>query len=394
MGGQDWGTYPKQNVTGKNCNAALYGSQLQANGYPACTVTIDNTACTNTPTSIQSPIDIPIENTTLVVYNTTLKKLNINYGTTTSWTMEVQPNYLEVADINTVFSAANSGDGSTADSLAGTGADGLTLPDGTFLPLNQFHMHTPSENTINGQYYPMEMHLVRLVRMRRRELFVTHKPAVIQLQVHKLYTNTTTNTAIPASQCPPGAPQCHLAKAAVIGVMFELAATDSAWVAKLITSLTTDNAPIPAVLVNTPTNVTVNATAVVNGTYTNEVLTADFNLMTEVFTAGLADPSEYYAFMGSLTTPGGKAGPKGCQEGLFWHVMANPIPISAAQLNVFTAVLASQQGGSSRGADNRLTQPLNLRIVQASFDPRPVVSAAPKALATAAVMVSAAALLL
>jgi hypothetical protein len=174
MGGQDWGTYPKQNVTGKNCNAALYGSQLQANGYPACTVTIDNTACTNTPTSIQSPIDIPIEDTTLVVYNTTLKKLNINYGMTTSWTMEVQPNYLEVADINTVFSAANSGDGSTADSLAGTGADGLTLPDGTFLPLNQFHMHTPSENTINGQYYPMEMHLVRLVRMRRRELFVTH----------------------------------------------------------------------------------------------------------------------------------------------------------------------------------------------------------------------------
>ena len=183
-----------------------------------------------------------------------------------------------------------------------------------------------------------------------------------------------------------------MAKAAVIGVMFELALTDNAWVTKLISGLT--NAPIPALLVNSATNVTVNMTAVANGAYTSEVTASDFNLMTEVFTAAVADPSEYYAFMGSLTTPGSAAGPKGCQEGLFWHVLANPVPISAAQLNVFTAVLASQQGGSSRGADNRLTQPLNQRIVQASFDPRPAVSAAPKALATAAVMVSAAALLL
>ena len=175
MGGQDWGTYPKTNTTGKGCNATLYGSQLQANGYAACLVTVDNTACTNTQNSIQSPIDIPIESTTLVVYNTTLKPLNINYGTTTSWTMEVQSNYLEVADIKTAVSTANAlGDGSTADGLAGTGADGLTLPDGTFLPLNQFHMHTPSENTINGQYYPMEMHLVRLVRMRRASFCHLH----------------------------------------------------------------------------------------------------------------------------------------------------------------------------------------------------------------------------
>ena len=214
--------------------------------------------------------------------------------------------------------------------------------------------------------------------------------------MHKLYTNTTVtpNVPVPASTCPPGAPGCHLAEAAVIGVMFELASSDNPWVAKLISSLTT--APSPALLVNSATNVTVNATAVANGAYTNEVTAQGsmFNLMTEVFSASVADPAQYYAFKGSLTTPGGPAGPKGCQEGLFWHVLANPIPISAAQLNVFTAVLASQQGGSSRGADNRLTQPLNQRIVQASFDPRPAVSAAPKALATAALMVSAAALLL
>ena len=168
MGGQDWGTYPKTNATGKLCNVNAYpAGALQANGYPACIVTIDNTLCTNTATSTQSPIDIPVESETLVVYNTTLKTLNINYGTTTSWVMEVQSNYLEIADIKTAASAANTpGDGTTADSKT----DGLTLPDGTFLPLNQFHMHTPSENTINGRYYPMEMHLVRFMRMRRASL--------------------------------------------------------------------------------------------------------------------------------------------------------------------------------------------------------------------------------
>ena len=120
-----------------------------------------------------------------------------------------------------------------------------------------------------------------------------------------------------------------------------------------------------------------------------------FSLMSEVFTAAAADPAQYFSFMGSLTTPGSAAGPKGCQEGLYWHVLAKPVPISAAQLNVFTTLLASQQGGTSRGADNRLTQPLNARVVQASFDPRPAVSSAPKAaLVSAALMLSVAALAL
>lgn len=32
--------------------------------------------------------------------------------------------------------------------------------DGIFFELKQFHFHTPSENTINGKYFPMEVHLV------------------------------------------------------------------------------------------------------------------------------------------------------------------------------------------------------------------------------------------
>lgn len=35
----------------------------------------------------------------------------------------------------------------------------LVLDGQTFL-LEQFHVHSPSENNINGQSYPMELHLV------------------------------------------------------------------------------------------------------------------------------------------------------------------------------------------------------------------------------------------
>jgi hypothetical protein len=101
-------------------------------------------------------------------------------------------------------------------------------------------MHTPSENTIDGEYYPMEMHLV-----------------------HKTYTSLTTSAAVPASTCPAGTPGCHLAKAAVIGVMFDLAATDNAWVTKLIASLT--GGSTPAISAINGTGVYVNAANVANG---------------------------------------------------------------------------------------------------------------------------------
>ena len=39
------------------------------------------------------------------------------------------------------------------------GADTLTVGDEQF-PLVQYHFHSPSEHTVNGQHFPMEMHLV------------------------------------------------------------------------------------------------------------------------------------------------------------------------------------------------------------------------------------------
>ena len=60
------------------------------------------------------------------------------------------------------------------------------------VPLNQFHFHSPSEHTINGVHYPLEMHMV-----------------------HKLFTTDGTVGGTPTASTGG-----TMAKAAVIGIMF------------------------------------------------------------------------------------------------------------------------------------------------------------------------------
>jgi hypothetical protein len=104
-----------------------------------------------------------------------------------------------------------------------------------------------------------------------------------------------------------------------------------------------------------------------------------FNLMTDVF--GVIGKTDYYTYMGSLTTPG-------CNEGITWFLMGNPMTISPAQVLQFTSMLGSEQGGMSRGGDNRLVQPLNGRTVQASFQ-APAASSAVRAGAALATLAAA-----
>jgi hypothetical protein len=87
-----------------------------------------------------------------------------------------------------------------------------------------------------------------------------------------------------------------------------------------------------------------------------------FNLKSDVFSSSAVGTTQYYNYNGSLTTPG-------CNEGISWFVMANPLYLSPSQLLAFTSVLAQEQGGMSRGADNRLIQPLNGRSILASWTP-------------------------
>ena len=94
-------------------------------------------------------------------------------------------NYLEVEDIDT-----NTTVGTTITANAFT--DGIYI-NGVLVPLNQFHFHSPSEHTINGAHYPLEMHMV-----------------------HKLYQASASNTTI----VPANTAGATLNQAAVIGIMF------------------------------------------------------------------------------------------------------------------------------------------------------------------------------
>jgi hypothetical protein len=85
-----------------------------------------------------------------------------------------------------------------------------------------------------------------------------------------------------------------------------------------------------------------------------------FSLQSEVFGANAIGTSDYFTYNGSLTTPG-------CNEGITWFLMNKPMYASPKQILGLTRALALEQGGYSRGADNRLVQPLGTRSIFASF---------------------------
>lgn len=63
----------------------------------------------------------------------------------------------------------------------------------------------------------------------------------------------------------------------------------------------------------------------------------------------LPEDLAYYGYDGSLTTPP-------CSEGVKWHVLANPVQLSAEQIAAYTAIYSG---------NNRPVQPLNERTVGA-----------------------------
>lgn len=155
-----------------------------------------------------------------------------------------------------------------------------------------------------------------------------------------------------------------LLAAAVIAVMFKLDPNDvdSTFVNQLITGPFSN-------------------TSFLNGSVTtssNVNASEQFNFMTEIFSSSVLGTNQYYAFNGSLTTPG-------CTEGINWHVLANPLTISRRQLAIFLNALAVRQNTvngtvtGSRGGDNRDIQALNGRTILASF--AATTSAAPSVLA-------------
>jgi carbonic anhydrase len=149
--------------------------------------------------------------------------------------------------------------------------DTLTVGDRAY-HLVQYHFHAPSEHTVNGKQFPMEMHLV-------------HTDAEGQL--------------------------------AVIGVLIvggaPNVAFDPIWA----------NLPVTQGVEHHLEHVTVDVDSLLPKSHTA------------------------YRYEGSLTTPP-------CSEGVKWFVMTNPIALSQAQIDAFTALFHG---------DNRPVQPLNGRPV-------------------------------
>ncbi|MFF3065970.1 carbonic anhydrase [Oerskovia sp. NPDC057915] len=92
--------------------------------------------CASTPTSKQSPVDLPLHSLT---ESRKVKAPVLDY---------------ERAE----FSVRDTGETIQGD-LTTVGPNAVTL-DGTRYELQQFHLHTPSEHTIDGEPAAMELHLV------------------------------------------------------------------------------------------------------------------------------------------------------------------------------------------------------------------------------------------
>jgi carbonic anhydrase len=144
-------------------------------------------------------------------------------------------------------------------------------------PRAQFHFHSPSEHTINGKHYPLEMHMV-----------------------HKLFTSdgtlggTVTNSA------------GKMAKAAVIGIMFEYSPTDAD--GDFLSKFQPVFQNMRQFKQFDSTNIEV------------EDEDAQFSLMDDVF--GVIGTDQYYHYNGSLTTVN-------CYDSISWFNSALPSPRSA-----------------------------------------------------------------
>uniref|UniRef100_A0A8C3KG57 Carbonic anhydrase 6 n=1 Tax=Calidris pygmaea TaxID=425635 RepID=A0A8C3KG57_9CHAR len=75
------------------------------------------------------------------------------------------------------------------------------------------------------------------------------------------------------------------------------------------------------------------------------------------------DLSHFYRYQGSLTTPP-------CSESVIWTIFHSPIVLSHTQISLLENTLLDWQNRTLRN-DYRHAQPLNGRVVESSFPPKP-----------------------
>lgn len=205
----------------------------------------------------------------------------------------VSVDYLDVIPFDYLDSALNIfNNGHTIQATYDAGS--TIFMDNVSYELKQFHFHAPSEHTINGQPFPMELHLVH--------------------------------------QSDEGA-------YAVVGVMLGVAEnTDQPGA---IASLS-DNPALAPVFANLPTEVSHDNPPTPHTVEGVTISAADF----------LPADQTYFTYDGSFTTPP-------CTEGVKWYVLTQPVGISQAQLDAYTALHSNTA---------RPPQPLGEREVTASLE--------------------------
>jgi carbonic anhydrase len=308
---------------------------LNSVGSGSATSSISGSSCTVASTAQNSPINIvdKAAATKTAVYDSTLGSLTYAYPVQTTYKVEMNEHTLEVKfDVT----------GASATPSSTPLSSGLKIPGVGWVPATQLHFHSPSEHTINGLHYPLEMHIV-------------NQPVNI--------SGTTIAGLVPGG---------------VIAIMFGYTPDNTA------------NSFVDSILNSAPSGLTFAQYVTVNAT--NNQYAAKNNSVETVVTGGSlnlatliqsADPTTYYTYTGSLTTPG-------CSQTVLFNVLATPLPVSTTQVQKFTALLAAAQGGISRGADNRAIVPiLTGTTVKMSKANIAVVSSASRAVAALATLAAA-----
>lgn len=175
----------------------------------------------------------------------------------------------------------------------------IQTPEGpqSLTPL-QFHWHSPSEHSIDGIIYPLEVHLVTI-------------------------TNVTEELAVIGTMYKYGDMNPLLEK------LWPTEADDFAFRIK------GEEAPEDYLHAK-------GAKKDING--------FEIDVLKDLF----PQDTSYYAYRGSLTTPP-------CSEGVYWHLMKNPVEASVDQVLNFQNVLSETSDGIR--TNNRSPMPLNGREI-------------------------------
>ena len=262
---------------------------------PGGRVTLPGKACT---TGQQSPINLVDQS---AVYDGRLAELAFACTAQSTYLVELNDHTLEVKL-----------DVTRALDLQSTGC-GLDLEGFGFIPVTQIHFHSPSEHTVDGMHYPLEMHIVS-------------QPVSLDTAQHSLVG---------------GLP------AAVVALMFAYMPDDAS---SPLLSTIFDSLPAAPLLFQQYVTAAAggNQYAAGNNSVSREVVNgAPLDIGGAV---AAAQPGVYFRYQGSLTTPG-------CSQPVQFSVLPSPLPVSVAQVTRFTNLLAGAQGGLSRGADNRPPNP-------------------------------------